>query len=101
MKGGELPVSMYKDRGAGDPILPRVFRPPPLGRNLSPPPSSFSPPFGQCGLKADAGVIRRPVSTDRLVAGQSESMQSADHSFDGPELRARREEGGAGRRSDA
>lgn len=102
MKGGELRVSMYKDRGAGDPILPRVFRPPTLGRNLSPPFSSFSPPFGQCGLKADARVIWRPVSTDLLVAGQRvKACSPRAPALGGPELRARREGGGGGRRSDA
>lgn len=101
-KGGEIPVSACKYRGIGDRVLPRTFSrgfsdPPSLGGNLSRPGSSSPPPFGRCGLKAEAGVTGRPVSTGLPVAGHRvKAFSPGGPAPGGPELRARREEQAAG-----
>lgn len=101
-RGSKILVFACKDRGVRDQVPPRTFSrafsdTPIPGGNLSRPSSSSLPLFGRCGLKAEAGVTRRPVSAGLLVAGQRVKAFSLGGPASGlPELRVRREEEEAG-----
>lgn len=101
-RGGKILVFACKNRGVGNQVPPRTFccafsDTPTPGGYLSRPNSSSLPPFARCGLKAEAGVTWRPVSSGLLVAGQRVKAFSLGGPASGlPELRVRREEEEAG-----